>query len=74
MIATVRDMRVHGREPLLGVEDLLAFTVFRRIDNGSFISEILHPFLGKGCPDPETGRFSLLCNNAKCLGSNATTE
>jgi hypothetical protein len=58
----------------LGVEDLLAFTVFHRIDDGSFISEILHPFMGKGCPDPETGRFSLLCNNAKCLGSNATKE
>jgi hypothetical protein len=26
-------------------------TVFRRIDDRSFISEILHPFLGKGCPD-----------------------
>jgi hypothetical protein len=45
MIATVRNMRAHGREPLLGVEDLLALTVFLRIDDGSFISEILHPFL-----------------------------
>jgi len=45
MIATVRDMRAHGRESLLGVEDLLAFTVFLRIDDGSFISEILYSFL-----------------------------
>jgi hypothetical protein len=44
-------MGAHGREPLCGVEDLPGFAVYRRIDDGSFISEILHPFLGKGYPD-----------------------
>ncbi len=51
LLPPVWDMRAHGRKPLRGVEDLPVFTAFCRIDDGSFISEILHPFLGKGCPD-----------------------
>ena len=50
LLPPVWDMRAHRREPLLGVEDLPVFAVLRRIDDGSFISEILHPLLGKGCP------------------------
>jgi hypothetical protein len=51
LLPPVRDMRAHGGEPIRGVEDLPAFTVLRRIDDDPFISEILHPFRGEGCPD-----------------------
>jgi len=61
----VWDMRAHGREPLRGVEDLPVFTAFRRIYDGSFISEILHPFLGKGCPD---GHLTYLATSEWRLG------
>jgi hypothetical protein len=41
------------------LEDLPVFTVLPRIDDGSFISEILLPFLDAGCPDdlPRRGTF-----------------
>ncbi len=33
-------MRAHGCKPLRGVENLPVFTVFRRIDDGTFISDL----------------------------------
>ena len=61
-------MRARGREPLQGVEDLPVIIAFRRIDDGRFVVEILHPFLREGCPD--TG-FAEDMNTAMSPGVDA---
>ena len=51
LLPPVRDMGTHGGEPFRCVKDLSEFAAFCRIDDGSLVGEILHPFLGEGCPD-----------------------
>jgi len=54
-------MRTHGGESFSGIEDLPIVALFRRIDDGPFLVEVVHPLLGEGCPDDVTGEVLQCC-------------
>ena len=54
LFAPVRDMGTHRRQPFQGREAFACLFVFGRIDDRSFLSQILHAFLREGGTDDVT--------------------